>query len=125
MNPVDFLTALWGERLPPRARIQLWELDRRRSSYLRAPAGAGGLQGAADVYTSVALVDEREHLGARQRARADQAIAIAGLWLDVDVIGGPDDKTGAAPDQLAAAKLTQATTMPSLLISSGYGVQAW
>jgi hypothetical protein len=47
------------------------------------------------------------------------------LWLDVDVIGGPDDKTGAAPDQLAAAKLTQATAQPTLLVSSGYGIQAW
>jgi hypothetical protein len=90
-----------------------------------APAGARGLDGRSDLYTAVALVSERSKLGPRQRARADQATAIAGLWLDVDVNGGPDGKTGAAPDQDTATKIAQELLTPTLLVSSGYGVQAW
>jgi hypothetical protein len=125
VNPVDFLIALWGSAPPAGQLIQIWELERRRSSYLRAPIGAAGLEGRHDLYTAVALVSHRSNLGPRQRARADQATAIAGLWLDADVDGGPDGKTGAIPDQPTAATLTEAIAPPTLLVSSGYGVQAW
>jgi hypothetical protein len=125
VNPAEFLTTLWGATPPAGQLIQIWELERRRSSYLRAPAGARGLDGRSDLYTAVALVSERSKLGPRQRARADQATAIAGLWLDVDVNGGPDGKTGAAPDQDTATKIAQELLTPTLLVSSGYGVQAW
>jgi hypothetical protein len=125
VNPADFLTALWGVTRPTGALIQIWELERRRSSYLRAPAGARGLEGHRDLYTAVALVSERSNLGPRQRARADQAIAIAGLWLDIDVAGGPDAKTGAAPDPQAAQRLASELITPTIIVSSGYGIHAW
>ena len=37
--------------------------------------------------------------------RAEDAIGLAGVWLDVDVIGGPGGKKNAAPDLDAAIAL--------------------
>lgn len=122
VNPVDFLVQLWGPK-PPRGVIQLWELERRRSHYLAAPAGAGGLQGQRDIYTAVSLAGR--NYGRKHRARADQAVAIAGLWLDADVDGGPDAKTGAIPTQQDAAQLAQLIAEPTIVVNSGYGIHAW
>lgn len=123
MKPAEFLAALWGT--PPPGLIQLWCLHGRRSYYLRHPGGAAALAAAhpRDLYTGVALA-ATDH-GRSHRARADQAAAIAGLWLDIDVNGGPDAKTGAAPDLDTAIALADARRAPTILVHSGYGLQAW
>lgn len=123
MKPADFLAELWGSKLPDGTLIQVWELERRRSSYYRAPIGTSGLKGRGDLYTCVALT-HKDH-GPRHRARADQAVAIAGLWLDIDINGGPDGKTGAAPNATVAGELAHHLLEPTLLINSGHGRQAW
>lgn len=113
---------LWGDTPP--GLIQLWWLDGRRSQYLRAPAGAGGLDGAVDVYTGVAIA-HKDH-GRYKRATANQAAGIAGLWCDIDVNGGPDAKTGGAPDKTAAIELARTGVLePTMIVDSGYGVHAW
>lgn len=120
MNQVEFLQALWGQQPP--GFIQLWRLQGHQSFYLRAPAGAAGYAGV-DVYTGVCLAHKNH--GRKRRCPADQAAAIPGLWADIDVNGGPTQKTGAAPSIAAAVELAHAIAPPTVLVNSGYGVQAW
>lgn len=124
MNGQQFLHALWGPAPPDGLLIQIWQLQGRRSSYLRTPAGAAGLC-APNIYTAVALC-AKDH-GPRRRARADQAAAIAGLWLDIDVAGAPGQAASKRyPPTIAAARALAHTILPpTLLVHSGGGLQAW
>lgn len=124
MTPAKFIRMLWGDQ--PRAFVQLWRLRDRRSWYLRTdqtePIGWFA-EGQEDVYTGVALAGQ-DH-GRYNRAKANQAVAIPGLWLDIDVNGGPGDKGGAAPTIDAAVELARTVAPPTLIINSGYGIHAW
>lgn len=118
-----FLEQLWGARLPhPELRIQTWTLATKRALLLRAPAGATVYAGRPDVYTCVALCRDRKGPG---RPAAADSRAITGLWLDLDVNGGPDRKTGACPTIEAAEELARAVAEPTITVRSGYGLHAW
>jgi len=123
MKASDFLRALWGDRPP--GYVELWALRGKRSQYLTNPVGADVIasEGTPDVYTGTCLAYQRMD-GAR-RAPAAQRIAIAGLWLDLDVNGGPDSKTGVAPSKADALIVAGALLAPTLVVDSGYGVHAW
>lgn len=122
MRPSEFCRLLWGASPP--GLIQVWELERKRSFYCRAPVGVDAYaHGRTDAYTAVGLA-HRDH-GLAHRARADEVIAIAGLWLDIDVDGGPDSKTGGVPDLDAARTLAAAIVEPTITICSGGGLHAW
>jgi hypothetical protein len=120
MNQVEFLQTVWSDQPP--GFIQLWRLAGRASFYLRSPI-AGAAYAGTDVYTGVCLAGKNH--GRKRRCPADQAVAIPGLWADIDINGGPDEKTGAAPNLQAAISLAHAIQPPTLLVNSGYGVQAW
>jgi len=116
VTPADFVRALWG--ISPCGFIQLWRLADRRSFYMRATSGVDYYaQGQPDVYTGVALAGQ-DH-GRYNRAKANQAVAIPGLWLDIDV------KAGAANDLDDALTLATAVAQPTLIVNSGYGIHAW
>jgi hypothetical protein len=122
VNAVEFLTELWTST--PSGLILTWELSSKRSRYFNAPAGVAAMQpGTPDVYTGVGLAHE-DH-GKHRRTPNTKVIAIPGLWADIDVNGGPDQKQGAAPDRDAALELANSTHEPTLLVDSGYGIQAW
>jgi len=121
VNPGAFLSLLWGAEPP--GLIQVWELHGKRSSYYRAPAGTAVLANRVDVYTGVSLT-HKDH-GRNHRGRSDQASAIAGLWLDIDINGGPDNKTGAAPDIETAFAIATAYANPTITVYSGYGIHVW
>lgn len=122
MNPSEFLSTLWTGK--PAGLIQIWRLRDKHSFYLPLPTGASSLvAGESDVYTAVALT-HKDH-GSHRRATARQTTALAGLWVDLDVDGGPDDKTGAIPTVADALELAHRLAPPTLVVSSGYGLHAW
>lgn len=125
MDAATFTKGLWGT-IAPQHRIQVWRLDDKRAHLCMSWTGVAGYagQGAADVYTGVALTHAKAPSGS-QRPRATDARAIAGLWLDIDINGGPEDKTGAASDQAAALTLARAVQEPTVIIDSGYGLHCW
>lgn len=123
MTPDAFLRTLWGDQPP--GLIQLWKLAGRRSTYIRSPEAAVALVPAGTVDTYVGVGTAARDLGRHARAKVDEIAAIAGLWLDLDVNGGPENKQGAAPDQQHALNLARAELEPTLLINSGYGVHGW
>lgn len=127
---VEGLTDLFGE-LPAGLRGAIWQKKDKRSFYLSSPQEAAQFEGSADVYVSAALVsaESAERIGSRGRPKARDSAAIPGAWADVDVTGTPDGrggtKTGAAPSHEAAMELALVVLEPTLLVNSGYGVQAW
>lgn len=125
-----FLRELFGEKPPPRpdrldTKIALWTKGDKTSHYLGTSAQAAELAEGRrqDVYVSVSLAPK--NLGARTRVRNANAAGIPGLWADVDVIGGPEGKTNAAPTLEAARALVDELLEPTLTLTSGYGLQAW
>lgn len=122
MKAAEFLQLLWGDQ--PSGLIQLWTLSDKRSTYLRNPVGAGVIaNGRPDVYTGVAL--SGQDYGRNRRCKASDTVALAGLWLDLDVNGGPEDKQGVAPSSDAALALAHQHLEPTLVVNSGYGLHAW
>lgn len=122
MKPSTFLRGLWPT-VSAQHRIQIWRLADRKTFLIRAAdAGDYYAAGQTDIYTSVCLT----HPGAvRGRPGAADSRALAGLWLDIDVDGGPTNKTGGVPTLAAAIGLAHAICEPTLMVCSGYGLHAW
>ena len=120
-----FLSDLFGDAPSPDARIALWTKSSKRTDYLGAPAEAERFEGKPDVYVHATLIG-REGPKAK-RPKAEHAVAIPGVWADIDVAGGPDDPPGKllAPDVDAALQIANAILTPTIVVHSGYGVQAW
>lgn len=123
MRATEFLLGLWG-RKPP-GQLHMWVRDGKKSHYPLSAHGADiiAYQGRPDVYTGVSLTHKNH--GAHKRPLNEHAVAVAGLWLDLDVDGGPDNKTGAAPDRDRAYRLAHQVATPTVIIDSGYGLHAW
>jgi hypothetical protein len=123
MRASDFLRALWTDKPP--GYIELWALHTKRSQYLTNPVGADVIasEGSRDTYAGTCLASRR--MDGSRRSPVSERCALAGLWLELDVNGGPDEKTGAAPDKADALTVAHALLEPTLLIDSGYGIHAW
>lgn len=122
---VAFLATLFGESGPPKGTYaQLWDLSRSYthniSSWNQAVAAAAGRK---DVYVGVGLSAKK--ISHKARLRQDECAGIPGCWLDVDVVGGPTNRASGAPDKATAADLTASILEPTLIVDSGYGIQAW
>lgn len=117
-----FLTQLWGGRPP--GLIATWRKADKRTTCYPLPTIAGkALDGQTDVYVAVAAAGRG--IQPTKRATGKDVSAIPGLWLDIDVNGGPDGKRGAAPDLAAAERLARSIVEPTLIVCSGYGLHAW
>lgn len=121
MNSVEFLTELWGETPP--GFVLLWWLQGKRSAYIERPVTLLPARGEPDLYTGVGLA-HKDH-GAQRRTKNADVCAIAGLWADIDINGGPDNKTGANETLDQAIETAQLLAEPTIIVSSGYGLQAW
>lgn len=121
--PQGFLEALYGTAIPDDCRIALWEKPGKQSVYLKEPAEASAFEEKVDVYVTASLVPAG--LGSGQRLKAQESMGIPGVWLDIDLNGGPEDKQNAAPDLDAAMSLAKSEFEPTILVNSGHGLQAW
>lgn len=120
-----FLRELFGSSLPDGLKIQMWckadKGTRYCSSYTEAAQHVKGKP--PDWYVSVSLASR--NYGQNKRAPARESAGLAGLWADIDVVGGPENKKNAAPTLEAAAELANSLLEPTLTLTSGYGLQAW
>lgn len=77
-----------------------------------------------DVYVAVSLFSSKKLPS--ERGKAEDAAGIFGLWLDIDVQAPMRGKTNLPPTIEDAEKIINAGRFePSLVINSGYGLQAW
>jgi hypothetical protein len=129
-TPGEFATALFGDTLDDDLRIATWTLLGRKSDWWRAPQALDYLAGRDDTYIGCALtIEAAARTYGHKRMPAEDAVAIGGLWLDVDVNGGPKSNGKTVTDGAAtvdeALDLLHHALKPTLTVSSGYGVQGW
>lgn len=79
--------------------------------------------GKTDVYTHVTLASRA--IKGSTRIKNTTAAAMAGVWADIDVNGGPEGVTGKAPDMDEAEALARSVLEPSIMLHSPFGVHAW
>jgi hypothetical protein len=131
-----YLDTLWPD--PPPGYLLVWTLDhhwdgdrvveQKRSRWFRtarlgAVAAAVRL-GAQNVYLGCALSPTDN--GPDRRCRVENALAIPGLWGDIDVFGPTHKSTALPPDLGSAVALARSMPLPpSFLVGSGYGVYPW
>lgn len=122
----QFLLALW-EGMPEDKAIQLWQRGDKRTRYFRnieAAASVVSTTKGEDIYVAAGLGPYHPKQ-TKKRASSKEIVAIPGVWADIDVNGGPESKTGVAPTIDKAVGLAESIMAPTILVNSGYGLQAW
>ena len=130
---LGFLEALFGGAEV--GQLVLWRLADKRSHWLplERMEEAATMATTRDVYLTVALHDQELALQlagdadpCRVRGSIDSAVAIPGLWADVDVYS-PAHKRQDLPPSFADARALVETfpLQPAVIINSGYGLQVW
>lgn len=122
----DFLRALFGDK-HPQAGVQVWHKDTKKAHTfidLKAAEDHVLLAQDHDVYVSAGMTS-KPIKPSKTRLTNNTVASIPGVWADIDVNGGPEGKTNAAPDLDAARELAEAVLKPTLVVNSGYGLQGW
>lgn len=124
-----FVRALWSQA-PEKCGVQLWRKDTKKN-WSVAPGHVPTFiknvsDERTDFYMAAGLAPKHLNKPSNNRTPASQVVGIPGIWADIDVNGGPEGKTGAAPTLEDAQRLAiDGILEPTLLVHSGYGVQAW
>lgn len=119
------------QRKPKDCSVVVWiKGEKKRTTYATTVDGAcrEAGQGVGDVYAGVGYAPRgaAQTLGPHRRPSKSDVAGIVGLWCDVDVNGGPEGKTGAAPDRAMAEELVRRAPLPpSMVVDSGYGLQPY
>ena len=95
--------------------------------FVKTPADAlAWTVGEQDVYARITLLAGKP---ARGRGTAVDSAYLPGVWVEVDVNGGPTAAGGVvddgAADRDAAIELCHSVLQPTLTVASGYGVHAY
>jgi hypothetical protein len=126
-EPANFLRDLFGDAPSSDARIAFWTKSTKRTDYLSSAAEGDRFEQRPDVYVHAALATEAAGKSSARRPHAKHAAGIPGVWADIDVAGGPDDPPGKllAPSVDSALEVANAILTPTIVVHSGYGIQAW
>lgn len=121
----EFLSDVFGSK-PSDAYVTIWRLSDKTSFFFddleRAAEQAAGLA-SEDTYVAVAL--SARDLGPNRRCKSEEAIGIPGCWLDLDIRGPAHKKPNLPPTLEDALKLIPQDLQPSIIVSSGHGLQVW
>lgn len=129
---LHFLQALWGGTgrtadlglfvLPGATALRVPTSDLTVAAHEAVQAS---LQPDANVYMSCCLLSP-ESAARGGRGRAEDTVAMSALWADLDISGPAHKSTSLPPDRDAGLALLAAMThVPSLVVDSGWGLQAW
>lgn len=139
-----FCSALFGgpggdgdERLAELYVAAAWSLPGRETQWRRGNdlgaiasaitdlADAQGTPGGpTGIYIGPGMT--RKDKGRFKRAKANDVVAIPGLWADIDIAGGVHESKPYPPDFEAAVALANAPgVVPTAIIRTGHGIQAW
>ncbi len=124
-DAADFVSTVFGDPFPDTLRVQLWSLAARRTHTATSAAEAARVaaEHPDDLYIAVGYAGTK--IPASRRAKATEVAGIAALWVDLDVNGGPEQKTGAFASADDAIDTARRLAEPTVIVDSGYGVHAW
>lgn len=129
-NIQEYFEALYGPEPP--GWLVLWtKLKSQTATYAypgkrieEAVETASILAPSCDVYHGVSLL--RAKPAGKSRGKTEDALFVPGLWVDLDIHGPAHKATHLPPDRTAALTLLHSFPLgPSLIVHSGYGLQAW
>src|SRR4051794_17303046 len=115
-TPGEFAAAVFGDPLDDDLRIATWSLDDKKSGWWRSAQGLDYLTGRENTFIGVALA--AKDYGTNRRLKAEQAAGIGGVWLDLDVIGGPTNRTHGAQSKDEAVAVGSTVLPPTLVVDS-------
>lgn len=119
-----FIKDLYGDPVPGNLLAALWRKSDRTTHYVRKASDAEAFAAKSNIYIGASLVPRDR--GAHLRIKASDAAGIPGVWADIDMPGpeDPPDKRP-APNRDAAYGVANAILTPTVIVNSGYGLQAW
>lgn len=119
-----FLGSLWPE-IPDGLRCLIWQLEGKRSHWCATVESAAqtAVNAPGDVYVGVALA--RSGLAPFERVKATSAVAIGGVWLDIDIAGGNHSKKRLPPSEGDALSLLDGLPEPTWVLHTGWGLHCW
>ncbi|MDA8335939.1 MAG: AAA family ATPase [Peptococcaceae bacterium] len=126
-GPADFLDALYGDKPP--GWLVIWTHPTQTSYWLAANDLAGvervALEraGSEHVYYGVGL--HARKLTSNKRGKAETVIAIPGLWLDVDCVGGKHSAQNLPTMDEARDFLGLFGLEPSIIVHTGGGLHVY
>lgn len=107
--------------------VLIWRLRGRHSAFFTDldKAADYAAQESKDVYFGVGLAPQ--DYGPDKRGRAEDVAGIAGLWCDIDFFHPiAHAKKNLPPDEQSALEILKSLAYKStLIVHSGYGLQAW
>lgn len=126
----DFLSLLFGHPSLAGLYLAIWDRQTHKTAAFQLPdleAAAANAEARAtttDVYFGVCPYTAVDPMS---RGTADRAGALVGVWLDVDVRHPEAHKAENLPPTREAAfdLIYEMPRAPTLVVSSGYGLQAW
>ena len=127
MNPEQFFNELWGEEPP--GNFYLFTLPNARTFWPENIAVAARmvpeLAEQFNVYTGVSLGDNNVPRTAKTRVKNNNANALAGLWIDIDIADPSHKKPNLPPDLDVIFDLLDEFVPPTIVIDSGHGIHCW
>ena len=119
-----FLSAIYPA-IP--GQLAVFALPARRSWFFAEHAAAARIASEwatkENLYIGVGCLQERPDYG---RGTEDQVCAIPGVWADIDVRGEVHKAANLPPTLADAMSIIRGVGVrPSLIVESGYGLQAW
>lgn len=123
----EFFGALYSPKPP--GWLVIWTRQDKLSRWYKAgnlkeiAVKCHELSPAYDVYFGLGLQGQKQ--GSNQRGRADDVIAIPGLWLDIDCQGGAHSSQDLPTEDEARTLLAEFPLPPSIIVHSGGGLHAY
>lgn len=123
-----FIDLLWPEDTPP-GWLLVWTLPDKKSLWTRSKDEAHNYATSSelDTYIEVAVGPDPETIGrpaSSARIRSDEAVALPGLFADLDCSPHPS-KVHFDSKEHAARFLTTLPRQPTAVVDSGGGLHAW
>jgi len=125
MTPLEFLTALWGNK-PPDQYMLIWTLPDKRSRWFKDVAAAAEFVvniSFLDVYSGVGLAGK--DYGPARRCVSGEITGLAGIGTDFDLKSAAHGNKPLPVTIEDALAIAPASMPPSLVIATGNGAHAW
>ena len=129
MQASDFLTIVWGD--PPPGPVLIWTAPDKKSQWFRRFDDIDRVVARyeyGEVYAQVGMAPETGvRLTSGRRIKESQVAGIPAFWADVDVAHPVHKKASQLPPTIedARAAIAELPLQPTLVVSSGHGLQCW